>query len=98
MELATRAPGLRGEIAARVVWGSSRRQGAAGVSERAEERTTGMDKIRVSAAGAVREVVLARGEKRNALDAEMLDALRNAFAVSPPADERVTVIRAEGPV
>ena len=34
-----------------------------------------MDKIRVSAAGPVREVMLARGEKRNALDAEMLDQL-----------------------
>ncbi|HLZ75464.1 enoyl-CoA hydratase/isomerase family protein [Phenylobacterium sp.] len=57
-----------------------------------------MDKIRVSAAGAVREVVLARGEKRNALDAEMLGALTQAFAVAPPGDERVTVIRAEGSV
>jgi enoyl-CoA hydratase/carnithine racemase len=57
-----------------------------------------MDKIRVSAAGAVREVVLARGEKRNALDAEMLAALTDAFAAAPPGDERVTVIRAEGPV
>jgi enoyl-CoA hydratase/carnithine racemase len=57
-----------------------------------------MDKIRVSAAGPVREVVLARGEKRNALDAEMLAALTLAFAPAPPAEERVTVIRAEGPV
>ncbi len=57
-----------------------------------------MDKIRVSAAGAVREVVLARGEKRNALDAEMLAALTRAFAAEPPETERVTVIRAEGPV
>jgi enoyl-CoA hydratase/carnithine racemase len=57
-----------------------------------------MDKIRVSAAGAVREVVLARAEKRNALDAEMLAALSSAFAAEPPAGERLTVIRAEGPV
>jgi enoyl-CoA hydratase/carnithine racemase len=57
-----------------------------------------MDKIRVSARGAVREVVLARGEKRNALDAEMLAALTQAFAAAPPEKERVTVIRAEGPV
>ncbi len=57
-----------------------------------------MNKIRVSAGGAVREVVLARGEKRNALDAEMLAALTQAFAATPPGDERVTVIRAEGPV
>ena len=57
-----------------------------------------MDKIRVTAMGAVREVVLARGEKRNALDAGMLTALTGAFAANPPAEERVTVIRAEGPV
>jgi enoyl-CoA hydratase/carnithine racemase len=43
-------------------------------------------------------VVLARGEKRNALDAGMLAALTEAFTASPPADERVTVVRAEGPV
>ena len=57
-----------------------------------------MDKVRVSAVGAVREVVLARGEKRNALDAQMLAALTRAFAAEPPETERVTVIRAEGPV
>ena len=57
-----------------------------------------MDKIRVSAGGAVREVVLSRGEKRNALDAEMLAALTKAFSAAPPGEERVTVIRAEGPV
>jgi enoyl-CoA hydratase/carnithine racemase len=57
-----------------------------------------MDKIRVSAAGAVREVVLARGEKRNALDAQMLAGLTQAFSATPPGEERVTVIRAEGPV
>ena len=55
-----------------------------------------MDKIRVSAAGPVREVVLARGDKRNALDAEMLEALVGAFEAPPPPEERVTVIRAEG--
>ena len=57
-----------------------------------------MEKIRISADGAVRIVTLARGEKRNALDAEMLDQLRQAFSTQPPASERVTVIRAEGPV
>lgn len=57
-----------------------------------------MDKIRVSAGGPVREVVLARGEKRNALDAEMLAGLTRAFTGAPPEAERVTVIRAEGPV
>lgn len=57
-----------------------------------------METVRVGSAGAVREVVLARGEKRNALDAGMLAALTDAFKAAPPADERVTVIRAEGPV
>ena len=56
-----------------------------------------MDKIRVSSAGPVREVVLARGDKRNALDAEMLQALTQAFDAPPPVEERVTVIRAKGP-
>src|SRR6185369_1689852 len=57
-----------------------------------------MDKVKVIAGGAVREVILARGEKRNALDAEMLEALTAAFKVAPAPEERVTVIRAEGPV
>jgi len=55
------------------------------------------DTVRVEAAGAVRTVTLARADKRNALDAEMLAALTDAFRAAPPADERVTVIRAEGP-
>ena len=57
-----------------------------------------MSKIKVSVDGPVRLVTLARGEKRNALDAEMLDELKRAFAAPPAASERVTVIRAEGPV
>ncbi|MFI4935008.1 MAG: enoyl-CoA hydratase/isomerase family protein [Caulobacterales bacterium] len=57
-----------------------------------------MDKIRVSGEGAVRQVVLARADKRNALDTEMLQALTAAFSAAPPPDERVTVIRAKGPV
>lgn len=57
-----------------------------------------MEKIKVSSDGAVRYVTLARGEKRNALDAEMLEALTEAFARGPAEPERVTVIRAEGPV
>ena len=55
------------------------------------------DTVRVEAAGAVRTVTLARADKRNALDAAMLAALTDAFRAAPPADERVTVIRAEGP-
>jgi enoyl-CoA hydratase/carnithine racemase len=57
-----------------------------------------METVRVIPGGAVREVVLARGEKRNALDAGMLVALTKAFKAEPPDHERVTVIRAEGPV
>jgi enoyl-CoA hydratase/carnithine racemase len=57
-----------------------------------------VSKIKVCGEGAVRQVVLARPEKRNALDAEMLTALTEAFAAAPAAEERVTVIRAEGAV
>ncbi|TAL32793.1 MAG: enoyl-CoA hydratase [Phenylobacterium sp.] len=57
-----------------------------------------MAKVKVTGDGAVREVTLTRGEKRNALDAEMLTGLTEAFARQPDATERVTVIRAEGPV
>jgi enoyl-CoA hydratase/carnithine racemase len=57
-----------------------------------------MEKVRVEANGAARTVVLARADKRNALDAEMLAALKAAFEVQPPPNERLTVIRAEGGV
>ncbi len=53
---------------------------------------------RLESDGAVRVVTLARPERRNALNAEMLEDLRLAFATEPPATERVCVIRAEGPV
>jgi enoyl-CoA hydratase/carnithine racemase len=48
--------------------------------------------------GVVREIWLARGEKRNALDSEMLDLLTKAFGAGPSGGERVAVIRAQGPV
>ena len=54
--------------------------------------------VRVDDGGAVRTVTLARPERRNALNAPMLEELTAMFAVDPPAAERVTVIRAEGPV
>ncbi len=56
------------------------------------------DKVRIEVGGAARTVTLARADKRNALDAEMLAALKAAFEAAPPADERLTVIRAEGNV
>jgi enoyl-CoA hydratase/carnithine racemase len=55
-----------------------------------------MTSVRIESAGAVRTVTLARPEKRNALNEEMLEALATAFSVEPPATERVTVLRAEG--
>ncbi len=48
--------------------------------------------------GAVRRVLLNRPEKRNALDAGMLEALTAAFAEPPRESERAAVIRAAGPV
>lgn len=50
-----------------------------------------------SESGAVRTVTLTRGHKRNALNVAMLDSLRALFTAEPPADERVTVLRAQGP-
>lgn len=57
-----------------------------------------MSLIQVESAGAVRTVTLNRPEKRNALTVEMLSELQAAFEAAPPAGERVTVLRANGPV
>ncbi|HLG89328.1 MAG TPA: enoyl-CoA hydratase/isomerase family protein [Alphaproteobacteria bacterium] len=54
--------------------------------------------VEIESAGAIRTVRLNRPEKRNALNREMLSLLSQAFAMAPPASERVTVIRAAGPV
>jgi len=63
-----------------------------------KKKTAGaMEKVRVEVRGPVREVTLARPEKRNALDAEMLEGLKAAFAQPPSPAERAAVIRAEGP-
>jgi len=56
-----------------------------------------MSLIEITTNGPVRTVTLARPDKRNALNAAMMDEVRAAFEATPPADERVTVIRAQGP-
>jgi enoyl-CoA hydratase/carnithine racemase len=56
-----------------------------------------MEYIRVERAGPVRTVTLTRGDKRNALNLAMLDEMVAAFNEKPDAEERVLVIRAEGP-
>ena len=48
--------------------------------------------------GPVRTVRLNRPEKRNALNRAMLDALLDAFRSEPGRAERLTVLRARGPV
>src|SRR4051812_45731536 len=58
------------------------------------------DRVRVEVDGAVRTVTLTRPEKGNAMDAEMLRVLEDAFDPSPGpgGGERVAVIEAEGRV
>lgn len=57
-----------------------------------------MAKVEMRIEGAVRRVLLNRPEKRNALDAEMLERLEAAFKEPPGSGERAAVIRAAGPV
>lgn len=54
------------------------------------------DRIRVENAGPVKTVTLTRPDKRNAMDAAMLDALLAAFSEAPTPTDRVIVLRAEG--
>jgi enoyl-CoA hydratase/carnithine racemase len=57
-----------------------------------------MATIEVNVQGPVRAVLLNRPEKRNALDAEMLDRLTGIFNMPPGPEERVAVLRAAGSV
>ena len=57
-----------------------------------------LETVQVKTDGPVRTVTLARPQAANALDPEMLEALVEAFRATPPAAERVTVLRAEGRV
>ncbi len=56
-----------------------------------------MSLVRIETNGAVRTVTLNRPEKRNALNEAMMAEVLAAFSAVPPAAERVTVLRAEGP-
>lgn len=55
-----------------------------------------MSLIDISTTGAVRTVTLNRPDKHNALSPDMMNAVRDAFTLDPPADERVTVLRGHG--
>ena len=56
-----------------------------------------MGKVLVDVDGPVRTVTLNRPEKRNALDTETLDGMIAAFPNEPGLEERVAVVRANGP-
>ena len=53
--------------------------------------------VEIETNGAVRTVTLNRPEKHNAISPEMMTDLTAAFAVDPPEQERVTVLRGNGP-
>ena len=57
-----------------------------------------MDIVEVKDAGAIRTVTLNRPEKRNALNAEMLELLEDAFSGDPAPEARVVVVKSNGPV
>ncbi len=56
-----------------------------------------MNRILVKTDGPVKTVVLNRPEKRNAMDLAMLDELHSVFTTVPESDDRVIVLRGNGP-
>ena len=56
-----------------------------------------MTTILVEQDGPVRTVWMNRPEKRNALDADMLRLMTEAFQAEPAAEDRVVVVRGKGP-
>ena len=54
--------------------------------------------VETEVAGPVRNVLLNRAEKRNALNGAMIQALEDVFSTPPGPGERLAVIRAAGPV
>lgn len=52
--------------------------------------------VEVAVEGPVRTITLNRPEKRNAMNAAMLDGLKEAFEQEPAREERVAVLRANG--
>ncbi len=53
--------------------------------------------VEVDSVGPVRTITLNRPERRNALNVALLDELRALFLADPPPEERVTVLRGNGP-
>ena len=53
--------------------------------------------VEVHSQDGVRTVTMNRPEKRNAMTDEMLELLQSAFSSEPAADERVSVLRGNGP-
>src|SRR4051795_5439590 len=67
--------------------------------EHRPEDSTPMSIVLCEDRGAVRHVVLNRPDKRNALDSELIAALREAFAAAAAdGDVRCVVVRGAGPM
>ena len=56
------------------------------------------ERVQLTIDNHVATVRMSRPEKRNAINAQMMQEVLDAFCATPPESERVTVIRALGPV